>query len=39
MENNKDNKNNKENKDDSWLITISFNVISDACPFNGSRMT
>jgi len=35
----KEDSDNKKSKDDSWLVSISFNIISDACPFNGSRMT
>lgn len=39
MESDKDDKKDKDDKDSSWLIAISFNIISDVCPFNGSRMT
>ena len=28
-----------ENKEDSWFVTISFNIVSDVSPFNGNRMT
>lgn len=39
MENdNKENKDGNDNNGGSWLITISFNIISDACQFSGSRV-
>lgn len=31
-------KEDKDSKDDSWLVSISFTIISDVCPFNGSKM-
>lgn len=38
MTSSKDDKHDKEDKNNSWLIAISFNIISDACPFSGRRM-
>lgn len=31
-------KNNRSDKNDSWPISISFNITSESCPFNGCKM-
>jgi len=35
----KENNDNRENDDNNWPVTISFNIVSGVCPFNGSRIT
>jgi len=38
IKNDKEHGDDKGYKNDSWLVAISFSIISEACPFNGSKM-
>jgi hypothetical protein len=33
-----DKSDNEGDKKDSWIVSISFNIISEFCPFNGAKM-